>query len=164
MLMSATRHAFVVSADEIMFLKFDIIQKQHYPDDPKEDPTDVFVEAHLMYSTPIKLNGLFDEDSGEVPVKMALLYLMHCVTLEGWQMEEDLGNSMKYATKTKWGENYRLKLDFLGPKGELKTIGNYSQNDSKANKDGKDKKKEKDEDEDEVEVEDEDEDEMDTDA
>jgi len=44
---------------------------------------------------------------------------------ENWEVDEDVGNSPKYWVKTKAGQRYMPKLDFVGPDGKLKTFGKY---------------------------------------
>jgi hypothetical protein len=129
MLLSSTRYAFVVCASEIMFLRFDIIEKVEYMVPEGREPVDLFVEPHLTYSEPIKFEDVLDEDDpfGEedeeedeedekkkrsVSVKLALLYLLYLSTEEGWEAEADTGSSMNYAARTKYGEGWRPKLSF----------------------------------------------------
>lgn len=124
MLMSTTRYAFLVCADEIMFLKFEMIDKCYYPEYEGETPVDLFVEPWLHYTAPMKLTDCLDEENGKVPAKMALLYMLHRATEEGWQMEEDIGKSANYAAKTKFGEKWFPKLKPLRPAGRFRTRTN----------------------------------------
>jgi hypothetical protein len=118
MLQSSTRNAFVVSADEIMFLQFELIEKVEYCTHDRRDPVNLFVEPWLSYSEPIKFSEILDEKEAKVPVKLALMYLLHCGMQKDWEMQAEIGNSMKYAAKTKAGERYVPKLDWLKIRGE----------------------------------------------
>ncbi|KAF1914311.1 hypothetical protein BDU57DRAFT_454188 [Ampelomyces quisqualis] len=113
MLQSSTRHAFLVAADEIMFLRFELIEKVEYNTHDGRDAVDLFVEPWLSYSAPIKFSEVLDEKANKVPVKLALMYLLHCGMQKDWEMQAEIGNSMKYAAKTKAGERYLPKLDWL---------------------------------------------------
>ncbi|KAF2820669.1 hypothetical protein CC86DRAFT_360526 [Ophiobolus disseminans] len=123
MLMSSTRYAFLLSSDEIIFLKTEIMSKCEYP--RGRDPVDLFVEPWLFYSAPIKFTDILDEDKGTIPVKLALLYLLQLSKQGGWQMHEEIGDSLKYFETRKAGERYIPKLDFIGPDGKLKLLGKY---------------------------------------
>jgi hypothetical protein len=112
MLRSSTKFAFLASADEVMCLKFDLIDKVDYDTNDDEDPIDLFVEPNLWYSKPIKFADVLDENRGTVSVKLALLYLLHCGMQKDYEMKERLGNSMKYFKKTKAGWACLPKLSF----------------------------------------------------
>lgn len=62
MLMSGTRYAFLLSADEIIFLKYDLESKCEHTDDGEQ--IELFVEPHLIYSKPMKLTDVLDEEKG----------------------------------------------------------------------------------------------------
>jgi hypothetical protein len=112
MLMSSNKYAFLVSADEVMFLKFELVEKVEYPTRDSE-PVDLFVEPWLMYSDPIKFTDIFDEEKGTVSVRLAMLYLLACSVQEDWMLQANMGNSLKYAATTKPGERYVPKFSFL---------------------------------------------------
>jgi len=117
--MSVTRYGFLVSADEIMFLRFEIIEKVHYPDNPDEHPDDLYSEPWLHYSAPSKLADVLDDDNGNTPAKIALLYMLLDVSEEDSIITQDLGNSEKYRGKTKVGQKWAPKFSFVGPDGKL---------------------------------------------
>jgi hypothetical protein len=112
MLKSSTKYAFLVSADEIMCLKFDIIQKVDYENDTSKDPLDLFVEPWIHYSVPIRWVDVLHEAEGTVSVKLALLYLLHCSMQEDYELESEVGNAAKYRAKTKAGATYMPKLNW----------------------------------------------------
>jgi hypothetical protein len=113
MLMSSNKYAFLVSADEIMFLQFDLIQKVEYDTHDNRDEVDLFVEPWLMYSNPIKFADILDEEESTVSVRLAMLYLIRCSIQGDWELPENIGDSLNYAAKTKAGERYVPKLSFM---------------------------------------------------
>jgi hypothetical protein len=116
MLMSSTRYAFVVCADEIMFLKFELVEKVDYNAPLDLDHVKLFVEPWLSYSPPIKFTDVLDPNEGTVSVKLAMLYLLHCSMQSDWELQAEIGNSLKYAAKTKAGERYVPTLSWLKKK------------------------------------------------
>jgi hypothetical protein len=116
MLLSSTRYAFVVAADEVMFLKFDLVEKVSYNTPDGREYIKLFVEPWIYYSPPIKFTDTLDPAEGTVSVKLAMLYLLHCSMQNDWQLKEDIGNSMKYSAKTKPGEKYVPVLSWLPKK------------------------------------------------
>jgi hypothetical protein len=110
MLRSSSKFAFLVSADEVMCLKFDLIEKVDYDTGDDSDSVDLFVEPNLWYSKPIKFADVLDEHRGTVSVKLALLYLLHCGMQKDYEMTERLGDSMKYFKKTKAERKYIPEL------------------------------------------------------
>jgi hypothetical protein len=111
MLLSSTRYAFIVSADEIMFLKFDLVDQVEIAPDGRV--VKLWTEPWIYHSKPLKLTDGLDPDKGTVSVKMAMLYLLHCSMQVGFQLQEDIGRSLKYSAKTKAGERYVPKLSWL---------------------------------------------------
>ncbi|CAO2657904.1 Nn.00g071640.m01.CDS01 [Neocucurbitaria sp. VM-36] len=113
MMMDNIRYAFLTSSDEIIFLKFDIVERVKYVNTaprnatPDIDQVDVLKEPWLSYSDPIKFTDILDEAKGTVPVRLALLYLLHTSITSDWHLPDDMGSSRKYAAKTKAGEKYR---------------------------------------------------------
>jgi hypothetical protein len=112
MLKSSTKYAFLVSADEIMCLKFDIIQKVDYENDTSKDPVDLFVEPWIHYSVPIGWVDVLHKAKGTVSVKLALLYLLHCSMQDDHELESEIGNAAKYRAKTKAGARYMPKFSW----------------------------------------------------
>jgi hypothetical protein len=112
MLKSSIKYAFLVSANEVMFLKFDAIEKVEYDTHDDGEPIDLFVEPWLHYSTPIKFSDVLDEANGTVSVKLALMYLLHCSMQGEYELQPDISNSANCTATTKAGENYVPKLSF----------------------------------------------------
>jgi hypothetical protein len=105
MLMSNIRYSFLVSSDEIMFLKVDIRDK-------KAGEEHVLAEPWLNYSEPIKITEVFDAERKTITVRMALLYLLWLVVQNGkdkWCLPDELGNSLNYAVFTKANEDWELR-------------------------------------------------------
>ena len=125
MLLSSTRYAFLISANEIIFLKFDMTEKVEYNTHDNRDPVDLFIEPWLSYSAPITFTDLLDEKKNTVSAKLALLYLLHCSTQEGWQMSPETGTRLNYAAKMQAGERWVPTLSWLGGNGKRKEEGNY---------------------------------------
>jgi hypothetical protein len=113
MLMSSTKYAFLVSADEIMCLKFELREKVNYEKDTRKDPVDLFVEPWMHYSVPIKWADLLHEAKRTVSVKLALLYLLHCSMQEDHELEPEIVDAAKYSTKTEAGARYMPKLSWM---------------------------------------------------
>jgi hypothetical protein len=111
MLVSSNKYAFLVSADEVIFLQFDPVEKVEYPTRDSE-PVDLFIEPWLMYSDPIKFTDILEEEKGTVSVRLAMFFLLQCSVQEDWSLPVDMGNSLNYAAKTKAGETYVPKLSF----------------------------------------------------
>lgn len=110
MLLSSTSHAFIVSADEIMFLKMDIREKVEYPDPDDGKPVDVFCEPWLRYSNPIRFTDGYDSVEKSVSVKVAMMYMFHSCMGDKWELPELSGSSLNFAQRTKSGERYVPKL------------------------------------------------------
>ncbi|KAF2033189.1 hypothetical protein EK21DRAFT_59214 [Setomelanomma holmii] len=110
MLLSSTRYGFIVSANEIIFLRFECREKVEYdvPDPEEDDPIDLFVEPWLSYSQPISFGEVLNETEGQekVPVKLALLYVLYLGTQEGWDLYGEYGECRSYGEYTKAGERY----------------------------------------------------------
>lgn len=110
--MDNIRYAFLISSDEIMFLKFDIVQRvenvnhARRGETPDFEQVDTIKEPWLYFSDPIKYTDELDETKGTVPVRLALLYLLHTSTMSDWRLPTDMGSALNYAAKTKAGEKY----------------------------------------------------------
>ncbi|KAH8728443.1 hypothetical protein GQ44DRAFT_609535 [Phaeosphaeriaceae sp. PMI808] len=107
MLLSSTRYAFLVSADEMMFLKLNAVEKLHY--NASNNAVPVFVEPWISFSRPVKFDDVFDERTGKVPVKLALLYMLYRCSQEDWQVEMGIGVGVSYAKKTPPGQDLVVK-------------------------------------------------------
>lgn len=112
MLKSSTKYAFVVSADEIICLKCELSEKVDYNTHKSGKVIDLFVEPWLHYSAPIKFADLLHERKGTVPVRLALLYLLHCSMQEDYELDGDIGNAANYKATTESGQRYVPKLNF----------------------------------------------------
>lgn len=117
MLISHLRYAFIVSVDEIMFLRFEIIEKVEYPSDRNKLPIDLFSEPWLHYSAPCKLADVLEDDNGLAPAKVALLYMLLRVSEDNWFIAENVGNSAKYRGKTKVGQKWVPNYSFMIRRG-----------------------------------------------
>ncbi|KAJ4375463.1 hypothetical protein N0V86_006994 [Didymella sp. IMI 355093] len=95
MLMNNHRYSFLVSSDEIMYLRLDVEQV-------KEKGRTVFYEPRLHYSQPAKITGAFDPEAGTITVRMGLLYLFYLVIRdrEGSVLPEEMGYCLNYAAWT----------------------------------------------------------------
>jgi hypothetical protein len=120
MLMSSNKFGFVVSADEIMFLWFDIVEKVDYDLYDGPDPVVLYTEPHMYYSDPIKLADVFNEDEGTISVRMAILYLIHCSITGEYELPAEMGSALNYAAKTKPGERYVPYLKHRDPRVKRK--------------------------------------------
>ncbi|OAL54134.1 hypothetical protein IQ07DRAFT_677520 [Pyrenochaeta sp. DS3sAY3a] len=121
MMMGQIRYGFLVSNDEIMFLRCEPIQKIQTVKEMVKVPVNVdprgkklqvkqvktFVEPWMDWSDPIKITDVLDVDRGTIPVKLAMLYFLHLSTCTEWKMPDRLGSSLKYFAKTKAGENWK---------------------------------------------------------
>ncbi|KAG9188099.1 hypothetical protein G6011_02022 [Alternaria panax] len=117
MLVTSTNYGFVVSSDEVIFLRFDIdtcVEKVDInilkPDlSPLFEWVDVLEEPHLFYSDPIKFTDAFDWAEGNITVKMGLLHLIHEVVTKEWKMQENQGKCAGYFKMTQAREKWVLK-------------------------------------------------------
>jgi hypothetical protein len=113
MLMSSNKFGFVVSGDEIMFLKLDVVEKVEHDTPDGRDPVSLFFQPWMAYSDPIKLADIFDEDEGTISVRIAMLYLISYSTSDDWQLPAEIGGALNYDIKTKAGERYVPSLSHL---------------------------------------------------
>jgi hypothetical protein len=113
MLMSSNKYGFVVSGDEIMFLKLDVEEKVEYNTHDDREPVSLFFQPWMSYSAPIKLSDIFDADDGTVSVRMAMLYLVNCSVSDDWQLPAEIGGALNYTVKTKAGERYMPVLSHM---------------------------------------------------
>jgi hypothetical protein len=103
MLMCNIRYSFLVSSDEIMFLKLDIKEK-------KIGDKVVLTEPWLNYSVPTKIADSFDTEKRTVTIRMGLLHLLW-MTVQNeqdvWCLPDELGYSLNYATFTPQNEHWK---------------------------------------------------------
>jgi hypothetical protein len=117
MLKTSTSYGFVVSSDEVMFLRFEVNTCIEHVDvnilRPELFPlfgwVDVLEEPHLWYSDPIKFTDVFDPAEGRITARLGLLHLVHEVTVKEWKMQDDKGRCAMYFRKTGAGEKCELK-------------------------------------------------------
>ncbi|EUC42232.1 hypothetical protein COCMIDRAFT_104056 [Bipolaris oryzae ATCC 44560] len=114
MLECNTEYGFLVSSDEIMFLRFAIVHKGKkmnvaQPGEPEHVAfVYTIVEPSINYSDPIKHNEVLDEKNGTVPVRLALLYLLHTTVVKRFQMPKQKGNAAHYFPTTEAGKRFTL--------------------------------------------------------
>jgi hypothetical protein len=116
-------YGFIVSSDEIMFLRFDIdtcVEEVNlYHDRPELSPcmecVDIMEEPHLWYSDPIKLTDTFDSAEDGITVKLGLLHLLHEMVSTKWKMQDEKGRCAQYFRKTDAGERWVPKPPRAGP-------------------------------------------------
>ncbi|KAJ4365486.1 hypothetical protein N0V95_000421 [Ascochyta clinopodiicola] len=105
MLMANLRYSFLVSSDEIIFLRIDIEEK-------KVGGKTALFEPWLNYSEPIKITDAFDAGEGTITVRMALLHILWLVAQNGreaWSTPDEMGNCLNYAIFTEEGEDWELR-------------------------------------------------------
>jgi hypothetical protein len=110
-------YGFVVSSDEIMFLRFDIdycIEEVNNnscrPDwSPVIEWMETVEEPHLWHLDPIKFTDGFDSAEENVTVKLGLLHLMHEVVIKAWTMQDQKVRCARYFPKTEAEEKWVLR-------------------------------------------------------
>ncbi|KAF1924782.1 uncharacterized protein M421DRAFT_270754 [Didymella exigua CBS 183.55] len=104
MLMNNHRYAFLVSSDEIMYLRMDV-------EEIKEKDKIVFRQPRLHYSEPMKITDAFDAEKETISVRMGLLYLFWSIIQDGenWKLPEEMGNCLNYAAFTQGEEDLKVK-------------------------------------------------------
>ncbi|XP_014558296.1 hypothetical protein COCVIDRAFT_94942 [Bipolaris victoriae FI3] len=114
MLECNTEYGFLVSSDEIIFLRFAIVYKGKKMNvaEPGEPERLAFVytmvEPSINYSDPVKHSEMLDDTNSTVTVRMALLYLLHTTVMKRFQMPEQKGNAAQYFPTTEAGKKFRL--------------------------------------------------------
>lgn len=93
--MNNHRYSFLVSSDEVMYLRMDVKEVQY------RDKT-VFHEPRLHYSKPLKIADIFDAKEGRITVRMGLFHLFWLAIQNDrlWQLPDEMGNCLNYATFT----------------------------------------------------------------
>jgi hypothetical protein len=95
MLKGNTSYGFLVSSDEVMFLRIEIetsvseVNIAVPGEEPEYADIDLFTQPRLCYSDPIKHTDILDPEKGTLPVKLALLHVVHLVMVglgEYWKM------------------------------------------------------------------------------
>ena len=113
--MNNHRYAFLVSSDEIMYLRMDV---KHVTEKGKA----LFCEPRLRYSHPMKLTAPFDAAKGTMTVRLGLLYLFwSTIWVEnGWQLPEEMGKCLNYAVFMGDGEDLKLRSPRTSVSGRKK--------------------------------------------
>jgi hypothetical protein len=117
MLKTDTNYGFVLSSDEIMFLRFDIstcveevdINRRNRELLPRFEWVDVLEEPHLFYSDPIKFTDAFDSAEGKITARQGLLHLIHEVVTKGWKMQDRKGKCTEYFQMAEAGQKWVSK-------------------------------------------------------
>lgn len=106
--MSSHRFAFLVSSDEIMFLRMDV-------EEIKEKGRTVFFQPRLRYSEPMSITDAFDAEKKTITVRMALTYLFWLVIHDGenWRLPEEMGNCLNYAAFTDGQEDLKSRAPYI---------------------------------------------------
>jgi hypothetical protein len=104
MLMNNHRYSFLVSSDEIMYLRMDV-------EEIKERGKTVFQQPRLHYSEPMKLTDAFDAENKTITVRMGLFHLFWLVIQndDSWKLPEELGNCLNYAAFTEGEEDLQSR-------------------------------------------------------
>ncbi|CAN9350892.1 unnamed protein product [Alternaria alternata] len=117
MLKISTSYGFLVSSDEVMFLRLDVNTCIEEVDinilqpelSPLFDWVDVLQEPHLFYSDPIKFTDAFDSVEGKITVKMGLLHMIHEIVVKDWELQDNKGRCAGYFKRTEAGEKWVMK-------------------------------------------------------
>jgi len=117
MLKISTSYGFLVSSDEVMFLRLDVNTCIEEVDinilqpelSPLFDWVDVLQEPHLFYSDPIKFTDAFDLAEGKITVKMGLLHMIHEIVVKDWELQDNKGRCAGYFKRTEAGEKWVMK-------------------------------------------------------
>jgi len=102
--MNNHRYSFLISSDEIMYLRMDV---EHVVFKGKV----VFCEPKLYYSHPMKLTDQFDAADGTITVRLGLLYFFWLVVWveKSWQLPEEIGNCLNYVVFMDDGKDLQLR-------------------------------------------------------
>lgn len=106
--MNNHRYAFLISSDEIMFLRMEI---KEVTLEVNNTSTPVYHEPWLHYSNPMKISDAFDADSKSITTRMGIFYLLWlCTQSENtWRLPDGMGNSLVYAQWTDNGDELEPK-------------------------------------------------------
>jgi hypothetical protein len=111
MLQSHVRYGFVLSADEIMFLKLEIVERTEYRTRNGE-PVDLWCEPWLLYSDPIKFADAQVGTHG-ITAKQGLLYLTYQSMKKDWELSESLVEKLNCIVKEDEGVRWIPKPSWL---------------------------------------------------
>jgi hypothetical protein len=76
MLASNTRYGLIISADEVMFLRVDVLTGCEY-DTADDEPVETLTTPRVYYSDPIKFTDVYNEaGKASVTVRQALWYII----------------------------------------------------------------------------------------
>lgn len=118
MLEYETEYSFLVSSDEIMLIRFTPIPASirrcyagAYGIKRRIKSSSSLIQPELFYSDPIKHTQVLDERDErnvKLPVKLALLHLMHRTVIDCFKMMEEKGKCALYFPTTAPGEKFIL--------------------------------------------------------
>ncbi|KAH6642993.1 hypothetical protein C7974DRAFT_303875, partial [Boeremia exigua] len=102
MLMNDHRYSFLVSTDEIMFLRMDIKAVKVNDRNNNLQPKTVLYEPWLHYSVPMKIADAFDYGKNTITTRMGIFHLLWLVIQDDrkWRLPAETGNCLNYATFT----------------------------------------------------------------
>jgi hypothetical protein len=102
-------YGFVVSSDEIMFLRFDIdtcIEQVNINSFRPDCPPMIEWMETVEEPHPIKFTDDFDSAEGKVTVNLGLLHLIHEVVTKACKMQDQKGRCARYFRKTEAEEKW----------------------------------------------------------
>lgn len=111
MLQSHVKYGFVVSADEIMFLKLELVERTEYHTRDGE-PVDLWCEPWLLYSDPIKFTGV-QAGTQSITAKQGLLYLIYQSMKKDWELSDKLVDTMNCIAEEDEGVRWIPKPSWL---------------------------------------------------
>lgn len=103
-------YSFLVSSDEIMFLRMHIKEVSFEDRRRGLKPETILYEPWLHCSEPMKITDTFDAKEGTITVRMGLFHLFFLAIQNDnmWRLPDEMGNCLNYATFT--GDEEELKL------------------------------------------------------
>lgn len=103
--MANIRYSFLVSSDEIMFLRMEIEER-------KVKGKTVLFEPWLHYSEPMKIMDVFDEEKRTITARMGIFHLFWLVSQndrDTWALPDETGNCLNYAVFTRTNKDWKLR-------------------------------------------------------
>ncbi len=106
--MSNHRYSFLVSSDEIMFLRMEVREVKNTEN--ILNATTVLCEPWLQCSKPMKIADSFSLESRTISTRMGLFHLcwLALQTDRMWRLPDEMGNCIEYAMFT--GDEEDLKM------------------------------------------------------
>lgn len=108
--MNNHRYAFVVSSDEIVFLRMDISEIEYEDKRRKRGLKTILHEPWLYCSRPMSITDSFDAKKRTITVRMGLFHLFWLAIQNDqmWRLPDEMGNCLNYATFTDDQEELKL--------------------------------------------------------